>query len=325
VLFVDRAPAQIAKETGWTAEKVESLVRSGLENLRAARAERTAPFVDRTVYASWNGMYASAYLDAWRYLGREDCRDFALRTLELLWREMWDPKAGMFHQWAGGARRVSGLLDDHVHVAAAMLDAHEATGEREWLRRAEAVMRSALDRFWDPKGGGFFDLAEDGGPGPMPPALAARRKPIEDSPSPSANGVAGLVLQRLHHLTGNDEYRLHHDELVRAFAGDGERMGAIFGGAYFLAAELWLHPPAEVVIVGPREDPAVRTLHRAAATTYSPGKTVLVAETGDVFVPPAVEPMIASRQAAAGPVAFVCKGTSCSPPTTDPEELRGLL
>lgn len=186
-------------------------------------------------------------------------------------------------------------------------------------------MRSALDRFWDPKAGGFFDLAQEGASGPMPPALAARRKPIEDSPSPSANGVAGLVLQRLHHLTGNDEYRLHHGELVRAFAGDATRMGAIFGGAYFLAAELWLHPPAEVVIVGPRDDPRVRALHRAASTTYSPGRTVLAVDRQDAYVPAAVEPMIGSKPAMAGPVAFVCRGTSCSPPASDPEALRALL
>ncbi len=325
VLFVDKTESEIAAETGWPEERVASLLRSGLRTLRAARAKRAAPFVDRAVYTNWNAMYVRAYLDAWRYLGREDCRDFALRTLELLWREMWDPKAGMFHQWSNGARRVAGLLDDQVQAAAAMLDAFQVTGEREWLRRAETVMGYALHRFWDEKGGGFFDLAEGASQGPVPSVLPAKRKPIEDSPSPSSNGVAGVILLRLYHLTGNDDYRLHHDAIVRGFAGDAARMGAIFGGAYFLAAELWVHPPAEVVIVGPREDPLVRTLRAAAVTTYSPGKTVLVAAKEGSHVPAAVEPMLASRQARAGPVAFVCKGTACSAPTSDPDVLRALL
>jgi len=51
--------------------------------------------------------------------------------------------------------------------------------------------------------------------------------------------------------------------------------------------------------------------------TYFPPK--------DAYVPAAVEPMLASRQAMAGPVAFVCRGTSCSPPTAEPERLRSLL
>ncbi len=324
VLFADKTPAEIAKETGWAVDKVESLLKRGVEKLRAARAKRPAPFVDPTIYTNWNAMYVRAYLDAHRYLGREDCRDFALKTLRLLWENLWDPEAGMHHQWANGVRRITGFLEDHVWSAAALLDAYEATQDPEWLEQAETVTRFALDHFWDARGGGFFDVTSSDGAGGSP-ILSLKRKPVEDSPSPSANGVAGLVLQRLHHLTGNDDYRLHHDELIRAFAGEASRMGGIFGGAYFHAAELWLHPPAEVVIVGPRTDPRTQALHRAAVETFSPGKTVLVVERGGAYVPSAVAPMLSSKQAMAGPVAFVCKGNSCSPPASDPAKLQELL
>ena len=324
VLFADKTSAEIAKETGWPVEKVESLLASGLEKLRAARAKRPAPFVDRTVYANWNAMYARAYLDAWRYLGREDCRDFAVKTLRLLWKNLWDAEAGMHHQWANGVRRITGLLEDHVWLAAAMLEAFEADGDPDWRENAVDVMGVALDRFWDPKGGGFYDLAKDSVQDAAS-VLALKRKPVEDSPSPSSNGVAAGVLLKLHHLTGNDEYRARHDELIRAFAGEASRMGGIFGGAYFRAAELWLHPPAEVVIVGPPKDPKTEALRRAAVETFSPGKTVLVVERGGAYVPSAVEPILSSKQAMAGPVAFVCKGNTCSPPTAVPAKLRELL
>ncbi|TLZ66024.1 MAG: thioredoxin domain-containing protein [Methanobacteriota archaeon] len=324
VLFADKMPAEIAKETGWPAEKVESILKSGLEKLRKGREKRTAPFIDRTVYANWNAMYARAYLDAYRYLGREDCRDFALKTMHLLRSKLWDPVHGMHHQWANGVRRITGFLEDHIWFAAALLDAFETTQDPDWLEEAETVMRFALDHFWDAKGGGFFDVSASDGAGANS-ILALKRKPVEDSPSPSANGMAGLVLQRLHHLTGNDEYRLHHDELIRAFAGEASRMGGIFGGAYFHAAELWLHPPAQVVIVGGKKDTRTQALRRAAVETFSPGKTVLVVERDGAYVPAAVEPMLSSKQAMAGPVAFVCKGNTCSPPAGDPAKLRELL
>jgi uncharacterized protein YyaL (SSP411 family) len=113
--------------------------------------------------------------------------------------------------------------------------------------------------------------------------------------------------------------------LIRAFAGEASRLGGIFGGGYFRAAELWLHPPAEVVVVGPRQDPRTQALRRAAVETFSPGKTVLVVERGGAYVPAAAEPMLSSKQAMAGPVAFVCKGNTCSPPAADPAKLRELL
>ncbi|TLZ61456.1 MAG: thioredoxin domain-containing protein [Methanobacteriota archaeon] len=324
VLYADKTPAEIAKETGWPIERVDALLKSGLEKLRAARARRPTPFVDRTVYANWNAMYAVAYLEAWRYLGREDCRDFALKTLRLAWDKLWDTETGMHHQWANGVRRITGFLEDHVWFAAALLDAYEATQDPEWLGQAETVTRFAIDHFWDAKGGGFFDLTHDAG-GSAASVLALKRKPVEDSPSPSSNGIAGVVLQRLHHFTGKEDYRARHDDLVRAFAGEGSRMGGIFGGAYFLAAELWLHPPAQVVIVGPRNDVRTKALLDSATTTFGGGKTVLVVERNDAYVPAPVAPMLSSKVASGGPVAFVCQGTTCSMPTSDPEKLRTLV
>jgi uncharacterized protein YyaL (SSP411 family) len=69
----------------------------------------------------------------------------------------------------------------------------------------------------------------------------------------------------------------------------------------------------------------VRSLHAAAAATFAPGKTVLVADRADAYVPPAVVPMRTSKEAKAGPVAFVCQGNTCSPPTSQPDRLRKLL
>src|SRR5439155_5669694 len=88
-------------------------------------------------------------------------------------------------------------------------------------------------------------------------------------------------LQRLHALTGNDEYRLRHDELLISFAGEAGRYGPVFAGTYYLAAELWIHPPPEIVILGPRTAPEVRSLQLAAAESFAPGKTVLIVDKED--------------------------------------------
>jgi uncharacterized protein YyaL (SSP411 family) len=199
------------------------------------------------------------------------------------------------------------------------------TGNSAYLKKAEDLMVFTLQHFWDAEQKGFVDLAPDLHEGTSPGIKDIRRRPIEDSPYAGANAVAALCLQRLHALTGNDEYRLKHDELMMAFAGEASRYGPIFMGTYYLAAELWVHPPAEVVILGSRDDPRTRALHAAAVSTYSRGKTVLLAEKADAYVPDAVEHMRKSPEAKAGPVAFVCSGTTCSPPTSDPKRLRTLL
>src|SRR5437867_4177787 len=220
--------------------------------------------------------------------------------------------------------RVLDLLEDHVYVVDALLVAFTATGDSGYLRTAEEVMTFALKHFWD-RAGGFVDLASDLHEGDGLTLREIRRRPFEDSPYAGANPVAALALQRLHALTGNDEYRLRHDELLISFAGEAGRYGPVFAGTYHLAAELWIHPPPEIVILGPRTAPEVRSLQLAAAESVAPGKTLLIVDKEDSYMPALIEPMRKTKEAKAGPVAFVCQGNVCSQPTSAPERLRELL
>ncbi len=325
VLFVAATPEEIATKLSLPLDAVDARLASGRAHLKAARDRRTAPAVDRTIYASWNAMMASAALEAAMAFGREDVQAFALKTLDRIWKHLWTADQGMWHALAPGGRKVHGLLEDHIFPVEAFLSAQTATGDPVWLRRAEDVMAFALREFWDTKHPGFVDLAEGVRKASEPSLREIRRRPLEDSPYAGANPVAALCLQRLHALTGNDDYRLHHDELLIDGAGEATRFGPLFCGTYFLAADLWVHPGAEVVILGPREDPHTWRLAAAARATYAPGRTVLVADREEAYVPDAVEHMRHTAEARAGPVAFVCQGTTCSPPTADPERLRELL
>ncbi len=325
VLYVAATPAEIARRLSIPVDKVDDLLSSGKKHLKEARDGRKAPAVDRTVYASWNGMMASAALQAAMAFDREDVRAFALKTLDRIWEHLWTPDHGMWHALAEGKRKVRGLLEDHLFLVDAFLAAQTATGDSSWLRKAEEVMTYALKHFWDPEHPGFVDLADDARQDAELSLREIGRRPLEDSPYAGANAVAALCLHHLHALTGNDDYRLHHDELMITFAGDAARNGALFCGTYFLAAELWLHPRAEVVLLGSRKDPKLQSLEAAARGTYAPGKTILVADQEDTYVPDPVEHMRNTAEAKAGPVAFVCQGTACSPPTKEPERLRALL
>lgn len=270
-------------------------------------------------------MMAAAALEAATAFDREDVSSFACKTLERLWKELWTPDHGMWHALADGRRKIRGLLEDHIFLVDAFLAAQNATGDPKWLRRADELMAFVLKHFWDEERKGFVDLASDLYEGGEVSLREIRRRPLEDSPYAGANAVAALCLQRLHALTGNDDYRLHHDQLILASAGEASRYGPIFCGTYFLAAELWLHPPTEIVIVGPRKDATVRALQSAAWHAFAPGKTILLASEKDSYVPDAMDHMRKAAEARAGPVAFVCQGTTCSMPTEDPDALRALL
>ena len=325
VLYIAATPEGISEKLSLPLDRVKILLANGLAHLKAARIQREAPAVDRTIYASWSGMMAAAALEAGMAFDRGDVTAFALKTLNRLWKQLWTSDHGMWHALADDKRKIRGLLEDHVFMVDAFLTAHTATGDPTWLRRADEVMAFTLKHFWDQERKGFVDLAKELHEGNELSLTEIRRRPLEDSPYAGANPVAALCLQRLHALTGNDDYRLHHDQVILASAGEAARYGPIFCGTYFLAAELWLHPRAEIVILGGSEDPRTRSLLSSARETYAPGKSLLLAEKDDSYVPDAVDHMRKTAEARAGPVAFVCQGTACSPPTADPERLRALL
>ncbi len=317
VLFVAAPLAAVARLTGLTEDAAGLALASARKKLLDARDHRPTPFVDRTRYANWNAMMASAMLRAGAVLGDDWARRHGMATLGLLRRESSEPDA-LAHTPGG----VTGLLDDQVQAAAAALDAYETTGDREWLIWGERIMERVWRDYWDESSGGFFDTARDRSS--EEGLLPARVKPVQDSPTPSPNGVAGINLVRLHELTGDARWRERAAALVAAFAGGLLDLG-LHGAAFLLAVDWYLGPGTHLVVLGEEDDPAAEAMHRAALARFVPRRVVqrltpAGAEAGRL--PPAVEAMLAGGGGTRG---FACVGTSCSLPATTVEEWGRLL
>ncbi len=317
VLFVSASLPAVARLTGLSEEAARLLLIGAREKLLAARRLRPTPFVDRTRYTNWNAMMASAMLRASVVLDDAAARDHALATLEGLRRESAEDDA-LAHTPGG----VSGLLDDQVHAAAAALDAYEITGDRTWLAWAERIMERVWRDYWDGAAGGLFDTARgrDGESGLLP----ARVKPVQDTPTPSPNGVAGITLIRLHELTGRADWRERAGALISAFAGGAADLG-LYGSAFLLALDWYVNPATHFVVIGAAGDETADAMHRAALAGFAPRRVVQrltpeEAETGSL--PPAIAGMLAAGTGTRG---YACVGTSCGLPATTVEEWNRQL
>jgi len=317
VLFVSSTVPAIAQRSGRSEEEVEALLDSARRKLKAARDRRSAPFVDRTRYTGWNAMMASAMLHAGAVLGDSWARAHALATLALMRRDAANSDA--VPHTPGG---IGGLLDDQVQTASASLDAYEATGEPLWLGWAEAIMDRVWREYWAESGGGLFDTAR--GRQDETGLLPARAKPVQDTPTPSPNGVAGIVSARLHELTGNERWRERETALVEAFAGRASELG-LYAATYLLAVDWHLGPRTHLVVVGPKDDETAEEMHRAALAEFVPRRVVqrLTPEQAESRpLPPALAGMLA---AATEPRGYACTGNTCSRPAETVEEWRATL
>jgi uncharacterized protein YyaL (SSP411 family) len=322
VLWITCSFAQLAAQLDSDETNARLLIARAKGKLLTARLlRRPTPAIDTTIYVGWNAMFISAYLEAARVLGRNDCREFALKTLDTILAEAWDDSKGFCHR-AGGPR-LEGSLDDQIFGAAALLDAYETTLDRRYFDIAERTMRLAVERYGDPDGGGFFDRANDAAP---MGGLDVRRKPLQDSPTPGANSVAVIVLDRLYAFTGEKLYRDWAEKTLEAFVGLVPQYG-LFAATYGLAALLHARHPLQVVVMGRADDPKAAELEKTANEVYRFAKAVLrvTPDTpAHASLAPSLREILPSLDLTK-PQALVCIETTCHPPITDPGKLNALL
>jgi uncharacterized protein YyaL (SSP411 family) len=321
---------------GGDLEALQALRDSAKLKLLAARGMRPTPFIDRTLYTGWNAMAVTAYLETARVLRLDGVQEFALRTLNRLLDQAWDGDETLFHVIAygeapggqvSGEPRVPGTLDDYAFTIHAAVDAWLASGRMNFYRVAVKLADAMIARFYDRTAGAFYDTAGAAdGPAPLG-VLSARRKPLQDSPTPAGNPTAANALLRLEALSGRQEYRDIAEDTLASFAGIVEHFG-LYAGSYGLALEKLLLDPVQVIVVGSGAEAS--RLEATAVARYAVNKTVmrispLLLKTERL--PEALEeilPHVPQPEGAAA-WALVCTGRTCLPPITDPEKLLEAL
>jgi len=283
VLCAAKDIPEIAGVLGKSEGAVSAIIERGREKLLAERDGRETPFVDRTLYTSLNGMFITAFLKAYRVLGDAGLRDFALTSLDRTLKERLLDGA-LFH-----TDGIPAVLDDHIYLIEALVAAYEATGETVRLDAAKVLMDRCLEQFGD-DAGGFFDTQNE--------VLGTRLKRVEDIPHPSANATAIVLLIKLFHITGAENYRSKAGMALRTFSAAVKEM-SIHAGMYFCGLDAWFTMLKLTVEAAPSSDLA------AAARRFT-GPYTAVAYGGDTgrIIP--------------------CMGETCYTPVSNGEELEQL-
>ncbi|MFZ0318963.1 MAG: thioredoxin domain-containing protein [Candidatus Sulfotelmatobacter sp.] len=331
VLYV-RAPLdEIARRMNLTAGRVHELLGSAKKKMYAARLQRQTPYVDKTIYVGWNSMCVSAYLEAAKVLDLRDAHRFALRSLDRTLSEAWQPQRGLLHVIAysdpnAPHREVAGLLEDYAATSLACLDAYEATADLSYFKFAQAIADTMVAKFFDAVSGGFFD-SEPAPDGQSLGVLSTRRKPLQDSPTPAGNPMAAIALLRLHHYTGNEDYRDKAEQTLETFAGTVGQFG-IFAATYGIAVSHFLENPVQVVVISESEpDASAHALAAAAHAAFAFNKTVIRLTANQAVapnLPPALAATIPNLPQLNSKTSFavLCSGFACQPPITDAMQLR---
>jgi len=284
------------------------------------RETRPKPFRDEKLLASWNALMIGAMADAGSVLDPAlvAAAERAMRFVERILVVPEGAGRSRVRRLAkDGAWKGQGFLDDHAYLADAALDLYEATGDPHWVTLARALGESLLTHFFDAKDGSFFFVPDDGEP------ILVRAKDPYDHAVPSGASVACRALLRLGALL---DVRFHEPaaRAVEGLAAAAAQNPGGMSGAVALGDRL-VQGTVDVVLVGPRQAAATQALAREVVRALLPDRVLAWVDPSD---PRSVEacPILAEgKPAHHQPVAYVCRGRTCSLPIHDPAELAREL
>jgi uncharacterized protein YyaL (SSP411 family) len=286
------------------------------DRLYAARAQRVHPGLDDKILTSWNGMMLASLAEAARVLERDDYRTAARRCGEFLLRELRTPEGRLLRTYKNGEAKINGYLEDYANLIDGLLELYQVTYEARWFTAARQLADHALAHFAADEGG-FFDTSDDH------EALIVRPRNIQDSATPSGNGMMAKQLLRLAAYTGDARYHQAAEGTLRLLADALRQFPQAFGES-LNALDMLVGGHLEVAVVGGADDERTRALLRVVHESYRPNVITALAETdvtGDSEIP-----LLSQRAMRDGaPTVYVCRNFVCAMPVTEPDAVRKLL
>jgi len=303
--------ARVAELEGLGESEAEAALDSARGKLLTVRNRRVWPARDEKILTAWNGLAISGLAAAARALGRDEYVDSAARAVDFLRRHCWHD-GRLLAVYKDGRSRFPAYLDDHAFLAWGLLELLQARWHGPWLEWATELADAMLAHFEDREGGGFFFTADDH------ESLILRPKTFGDDATPAGNGVAARVLLRLGYLLAEPRYLDAAERSLRASWSLIERYPHAHT-SLLLALDEYTSPAPVIVVRGAAADV---TFWRAELDKlFDPRRAVFAIPSDAASLPGA----LADKRPGTGVVAYLCRGTTCSPPLTSLGELLRAL
>ena len=274
--------------------------------------KRIRPHLDDKILTSWNGLMLGAISRAAVIMDEPAWLDAAGKNFAFVTSKLWDPTTKtLYHRWRDGERDSTQLLNAYAFYLQGSIELYQVTLNPAVLTFCIDLADGMIAKFYDEKAGGFYTSM--GGDD-----LLFRAKDDHDGAEPSGNSTVVQALLKLAALTERKVYREKADATLKLYAArlkeTPEALPLMLQAVAFASEE-----PFRAVIAGDPAAPETKALIRAAHGVYQAHRVIL-GTAGPV------EPFAITLLPREGkPTAYVCTGTSCQPPTSDPAQVRKSL
>ncbi|WP_322522192.1 thioredoxin domain-containing protein [Guyparkeria halophila] len=286
-------------------DEVRPLIEPIRRALLSHRDTRPQPKRDDKSLLGLNALLATGLLRAGNRLGRDDWTSKGLDLLDRL-VPADSAVADLPTGYLDGRPSVPAFLDDLALLLEAQAEAFFRVPDAERLSRIEEIIGTITERFAD--GSGAFRLSHAGHGAPVAGLVV-----FTDDAQPAGNAVLADALTRLGYSLGRPDWLATAEDIFKAAAGSIERAPQVH--TRLLAALRRFHQPGTVVVIKAREmtawQTAIATLRRRGMTVIATGSDAVLAD----------KPLPEAGPGLAPGLAYICRGTACLPPESEPDRL----
>ncbi len=298
---------KVALSAGIGQEEAQQRLASGRKKLFIERELRVHPGRDEKILTSWNGLMIKGMARAGRVFGRDEWVQSAALAVDFIRSTLWKNNR-LLATYKDGKAHLNAYLDDYAFLLDGLLELMQAGFRQIDLDFSVALADVLLDQFEDNRAGGFFFTSHDH------EKLIYRPKPGHDNVTPSGNGVAAYVLQRLGHLLGEFRYLKAAERALELFYPTLSRQAGSCC-SFLVALEQSLTPPQIVILRGQAHGLAEWS---NALRQGSPYTLVFALSSELVGLPSSLSKPVPVDNTVN---AWVCHGVKCLPEISDLQEL----
>ena len=275
----------------------------------AGRRGKGIPAIDTNIYARENGLMIEALVALYEATGNDAVLHDAVGAAEAIQKRRARPDGGYSH---GEKDSAGPYLGDNLAMGQAFLVLYRATGNRDYLARAESAAGFISTH--------FVATGENAEPGLYTSSLDTSGSlfPVR-SIEENIKGVRFFNL--LARFTGNQGYRTIAEQAMRYLGTEQVALKNVTEAGILIAENELRTAPLHLTIVGAKADPAADALYHEALRYFAPYKRL---EWWDQSEGPLPNPDVSYPPAAVAS-AFICTDRRCSLPITDPKLLQSTI
>lgn len=316
VMHIETPLEEIAGQLQIPPEELRANIQEGKKKLFEKRKERPRPFKDDKILSSWNGLMIHALARSGELFGKKEYFEAAIKVAEFIRAKLWQNGRLLRRYRDGDARFVAGL-EEYVFLIKGLLSLFEAGMGSSYLLWA-MEMAEILEKEFKVESGAYYQT--DGRE-----TLLMRKCDLYDGAEPSGNGVHAENLIRLYQMTGNEDYLVSAEEILKAakMLIDTYPPGTCY---HLLALERYYDNQALTIVIALDEKKTMQQeILAEIAKQQMPHLAIIWKQVNDADLMRAL-PNIADKVPQEGrTTVYLCHGNRCNAPVSEPEKIMNAL